>query len=1316
MGGLVDAGEHAWRRSKAAQGLLNDVLSDQTGWIGEPVAHILGGLSRTVGGVLEFGILGPLQVVAGGEPLGLGSAQQRAVLALLVVRAPEPVSRDRLIDELWGERPPASAAHAVQVFVSGIRKILRTGQEQALELRGSTAGYALDVDLELIDAQRFERLIGEAQHLLADDPKAARGLYEEALGLWRGPPLADLREFDFAGREADRLEELYAASVEGGVEARLAVGEHNQVIGLITTLVATNPLRERPRRLLMLALYRCGRHAEALAAYRDAVAALDEIGLEPSPELRALEQAILQHDPSLAAPQQDGALEPTLAAAAVPASEAGGAAVEAAAAVVSPEEHQEQSAPVRRRKMVTALFCDVTGSTALGEELDPEALVDVMNRYFAEIRVVIERHGGIIEKFIGDAVMAVFGIPQAREDDALRAVRAAAEIRGRLPTVAEEVGVALTFRTAVNTGVVLVSEGENLAIGDAVNVAARLEQAATPGEILLGEETLRLVRDAVKVEPLEPLVLKGKSAPVRAFRLVDLDPLAPGLARHLDAPLVGREREFGLLSAAWGRVVEESGCHLFTLLGIAGVGKSRLVAELLTSVGDGATVLSGRCLHYGEGITFWPILEALSAVSEPAQSVLEHLGGGGLAVPEELFFEVRQLLERLALERPIILHVDDLQWAQPMLFDLLDHIVELSRGVPILLLCTARPDLLEVRQAWGGGKLNATTALLEPLPEADCEVLLDQLGDGLAPAARARVIAASDGNPLFLEEMVALAHERGTVTVPPTIQALLAARLEQLALGERELLERGAIEGEVFHLAAVRALAGERFETELEVRLAGLVRKELIRPHPPTFPDDHAFRFRHMLIRDATYDSLPKATRAELHVRFASWLEENARDLRELDEISGWHLEQAIRYRRDLGREADPSLAQRAAEHLHAAGGRASERGDVAATINLLERALACAPDGGVLKATASVDLADCLLDLGDLARVDELLSTAEHEPQVANVAQLTRFEWLLHAEPHGATSVIEARLPQLVERFAQARDVRALARAHKVASAVHWLATKAIAAGEELRLVADYARMAGDGGMRSRALAQYVLMLIYGPQDSVAVASELEMIEGEDVGPYLSAFLDLGRGELERLEGNFDGARRFTRGAIEALGALGMGAAQGGLEQDLGQVELSAGDPSGARAALMRSDAIFAELGERALRSTTQALLADAHERLGDRSAAQAAIELSVELSADEDVLNFALTHQIRARLALADGDGAAAERWATSAVRYWCRTDFIRHLARARLDLARVLSARPEEASAEAQRALELYAAKGDRPGLADAQAFLDQLASRA
>ena len=802
------------------------------------------------------------------------------------------------------------------------------------------------------------------------------------------------------------------AAIEKRIDADLALGHRGELVTELEGLVAEHPLREHLRAQLMLALYRCGRQADALEVYRRTSSELSaELGLEPGRELRELESAILSQDPSLEP------LSPTTD-------------VSSGEPAPDREPAVELEAPRRARKVVTVLFCEVTGSTALGEELDPEALFGVMSRYSEELRAIIERHGGTVAKFIGDAVMGVFGIPRVHEEDALRAVRTAAEIRMRLPALAQEVGVELRFRTGVNTGLVLVGEGENLAIGDAVNVAARLEHAAQPGEILLGEATHRLVRDAVEAEPLEALSLKGRSEPVAAFRLLTVDPLAPGLARRFDVPLVGRQRELRVLREAWDRAVAEAGCHLFTLLGAAGVGKSRLVAELLSGVGDEAQVLAGRCLPYGEGITFWPLLEALTSAGEKTEAVLERLRSGGTATPHELFLEVRLTLESLAGDRPLLVHIDDLQWAEPLLLDLLDHIVELSRDAPIVLLCTARPELLEDRPAWGGGKLNATTMMLEPLGTADCEALLVQLGNELDPPARARVVSASEGNPLFLEEMSALVRETGSYTVPSTIQALLAARLERLAGEEQDVLERGAVEGEVFHRGSARSLAGgERSDAEIDELLAGLVRKDLIRPHASTLPGDRAFRFRHLLIRDAAYDSLPKTSRAELHERLARALELAAPDLAGLDEIAGWHLEQAIRYRRELGQDVSEELNEAASEHLHWAGLRARERGDVMAAMNLLERARLLAPEANVRRARIGLDLAEQLIKAGEVDPVDELLTGAQRHPEVDALTALTRLEWMTHFWPPGATQAIESQLPGMPGAF-RARRRRACSRA----------------------------------------------------------------------------------------------------------------------------------------------------------------------------------------------------------------------------------------------------------------------------------------------
>ena len=445
------------------------------------------------------------------------------------------------------------------------------------------------------------------------------------------------------------------------------------------------------------------------------------------------------------------------------------------------------------RKTVTVLFCDLTGSTALGEQTDPEALRALLARYFERMKAIIEVHGGTVEKFIGDAVMAVFGVPAAHEDDALRACRAAVEMRDALP----ELGIA--GRIGVNTGEVVTGTEERLATGDAVNVAARFEQAAAPAEVLIGEPTLALVREAVVAEPVEPLTLKGKSHPVPAYRLVSV----------LDAPershasrFVGRERELRSLAEAWERVQAQPRCELVTVVGDAGVGKSRLVSEALTGIA--ARVVRGRCLPYGEGITYWPVVEVVKQLAvlpaDPAaaaaiRSVLgeSEVGTSG----DEIAWAFRKLLEEQA---PLVVVFDDIQWGEETFLDLVESTALLSSGAPLLLLCMARPELVERRPGWPG------TLRLEPLPAEQADALI---GDAVSDELRERIARAAGGNPLFISEMLAMAAEDGDVDVPPTLKALLAARLDQLDEAERRVLERGSVEGEIFHRGGVQALAPE---------------------------------------------------------------------------------------------------------------------------------------------------------------------------------------------------------------------------------------------------------------------------------------------------------------------------------------------------------------------------------------------------------------------------------------------------------------------------------------------------------------------------
>jgi class 3 adenylate cyclase len=967
------------------------------------------------------------------------------------------------------------------------------------------------------------------------------------------------------------------------------------------------------------------------------------------------------------------------------------------------------------RKTVTVLFCDVTGSTALGEQLDPEALRRTMGRYFEEIRAVVERHGGLVEKFIGDAVMAVFGIPTAHEDDALRAVRAVAEIRERLQALGEELAVSLSFRTGVNTGEVVAGTGETLVTGDAVNVAARLEQAAAPGEVLIGAETHRLVRNAVTVEPVEPLAVKGKREPVPAFRLVAVDPLAPGVARHLDAPLVGRVREQARLRDDFEDVVAGKACHLFTLLGPAGVGKSRLVGHFLGEVAETAEVWQARCLHYGDDITYWPLVEMLIQMGVEPDAVI-----GGSPAETQLAF--RRLLEERAAVRPQILHVDDLHWAEPLFLDLVEHIADWSRDAPILLLCVARPELLESRPGWGGGKLNATTILVEPLSPEDSGVLISHLASesGLSEHERDRIVAAAGGNPLFLEEMLAMASENrhdGTLVIPPTIQALLQARLDRLDEGEREVVGCAAIEGQVFHGLAVLELAGEPTRPAIPSHLLSLVRKELIRPERTMRPEDEAYRFRHLLIRDAAYDSLPKETRADLHERFATWLESHV-ELVELDEIVGYHLEQAHRHRTELD-ASDPliaELATRAAARLGQASRRAASYGDISASVGLLERSVGLLPAGHPGRLDAVVDLVDTLSQVRRTEDSRTLVGELERSGDPRYLAYASLAGNLLDLFAGGyEREQTQAVVQSARAVFEELGDDRGLAYCWFQEAAISWAELQA----EETRAAASaglpHATRAGVAHLVADLNGWEFTPLVFGP---VHVDEALRLVdaglERTSGRMLLESRLLSARGRLLAMRGDVDTGRELVRIAVQRARDAGLQLDAAAAALALIFIEEHAGDLEALRRVGYEGVAELEELGDRVYLPTIALTMAVSLVLAGRAEEAEPLCRTGREVSAPDDLVNHAYADVVDGHLLALRGEVEEGERILRRGVETCERTDFyeLRGHAHEILALTMALVGRADEAREAAEGALAIFEAKGDEPAATRARALLESV----
>ena len=1039
-----------------------------------------------------------------------------------------------------------------------------------------------------------------------------------------------------------------------------------------------------------------------------------------------------------------------------------------------------QPSPQEVRKTVTVVFCDLKGSTELGDRLDSEALREVLALYFSAMKPVLEGHGGLIEKYIGDAIMAVFGLPRMHEDDAQRAVRAAAKMRQALAelnvTLQAEFGVTLENRTGVNTGEVVTGEGggsQRLATGDTVNVAARLEQAAPTGEVLIGESTYRLVRDTVEVVPVEPLTLKGKPKPVPAYRLLSVIEDAPS-PRPADLPLIGRAREMAALDAEFRRSVAGPECRLVTLLGEAGVGKSRLIEEFMRGITDEAVVLRGRCLSYGDGITYWPLAEVFRQAAgivpedaeEDARAKLASRFGQRLVDAttriesvmglseqpygkDELFWAVRAVLQELVRRRPLVVIFDDIHWAEPTFLDFLEQMLDAPLGVPLLLVCAARHELLEERPGFAAGRRAASQIELGELSREDSGLVVrNLLGEASLPGPLGqRILRLAGGNPLFIEQMLSmliddelLLEQAGrwvfsgaveVVSVPGTVSSLLGARLDRLGPVELRVVESASVIGLEFSSGAVSVLVQDGpVRTSLDHPLDALCSKQLIRRAQPSVADD--FHFSHILVRDTAYARLLKRTRARLHERFAAWLTDTFRSrLAEYEEILGYHLEQSFRYRSELGPIDDHGrqLGAEASRYLSSTGRRALARGDMPAATNLLQRAAALPGKTDPDRALLLLDAGEAAVDLGEFERAESMLTEAvdralsADENGIARAAALALLQLRYTTDAHAVQESIgrQESMVELVEQeipeLEAMRDDRALVRAFRLLYYVHVTRARYGDAAAAAERTIRHATAAGDEVTARRFLGSLATSALYGPMPVLeAITTCEEVLDRAEDDRRARALAEVAIGHLEAMRGNFERARvlyRRSRASLEEFGYLLMAAL---TSLDSSAIELLAGDLAAAESELRADYRRLEEMGERNYISTTAGLLGDVLYRQSryDESAEFAGI--CEHLASPDDVASQFHWRCVRGKLKARHGVIDEAESLLSAATALIETSDQLDLQGNGLLDFAEVreLAGAPADAADLSEQAAVLFERKGNVVSAQRARQLAERLRS--
>ena len=1217
---------------------------------------------------LQFRLLGPLQVELDGEPIAVAGRKPRALLAAMLLHVNRIVSREALIDALWPDAPPETAANTIQVYVSQLRRALPT---VVVDTEGT--GYVLRADAEAIDAQRFERLV-EAALEPGLSPDAVLRLLEDALALWRGVPLDDLPADSPPRADAARFTEIRLQAMGRRIEAELQLGRHLEVLAELEELTRTEPFREQFTAQLMVALYRASRQAEALAAYQGLRNRLqDELGLEPTPQLRDLERAILNHDPGL---------------------------------LVAPSPTHELFGEVRKPVTVLAATFDRRS------DLDVEAEALVAARISSFASSIVSEHEGVLLPTVDGSVVALFGVPYAHEDDAARATRAALELQQGLGELVAGLGQLVGdfhLHAAVGTTIAVTPAPERGATSLSASVAAStvaLARAAPADWILLAPTTFALVKDEFGASPFEERRARGE----HSWRLTGVRTSE----REAKGAFVGRGADLERLLSAFRAAVADGRAVQRRLLGAAGIGKTRLADELARTLAGEATVLRASCSAESGYRTLALLVEDALAKTgdssirkvlgrdgdENAVGTLDVLTGRAstASAGADVAGATALLLGKLARRRPLVVFLDDVHLAQPELLEALGAIREQLDAVPVFLITTERNE--EVTEP------SPDTLVLEPLARDDAHRLADELlGDNTAPELRANVAAAAEGNPLFVEQLAAVVAETGVLPpIPPTIHALLSARLDRLAANERHALQAGAIAGRSFTTAQLAAILGET-DLSLAPLLGDLVRRQLLSA------EDGMWRFRHGLLREAAYDSIPKRKRAELHELFA-------RRHADADDAPASHLERAWRLRHELGDAGEEldALREEAASALAAAGERALEHFDMPASRSLLERAAELMSREDPRLPPLLVQLAEAMRNAGrfqqTLAVLDEI-AELDADPLVEAQAHLARLRIRYVLDSSAVTAEAFTQLQGTIRLFDDANDQPRLAEAWFLYAWFEWLRCRAGAADEALDRSLEHARRVGDRRLEGNAIHFQVGTVLYGPRhvdDAIAFCRQL--LERYEDERWIVASAHRGLAGLLAMQGRFDEARTHVSNDKAIMEHLGAKVAAAGAKELYAFVHLLSDELDSAEAELRSGCEFFEEMGERNSLSTLYAALAQVRWQRGDLGETIELATRAAEYAQAEDLHVQVQARGPWAKALAALGRLDEAQETAEAAVRLGETTDFLAMRAVAALDLAEVLrrAERGADANAAAEAALELFERKGHSVGVESARRFIE------